>query len=60
MTNCLMKLKKGEAMKITFNIKSVIDSIKKVVDNIIDQIEENFGPKLKPVKIKSNKDRKRA
>ena len=46
-------------MTIIFNIKSVIESIKKVVDIIIDQIEENFGPKLKPVKIKSNKENKR-
>lgn len=37
-----------------FKIKNIIDSIKKVINNVIDQLDENIGPKLNPVKIKSN------
>lgn len=50
---------KARSMFIIMNIKNIINSIKKAINNILDQIEENFGPKLQPVNIKSKKDKKR-
>lgn len=35
------------------------NGIKKIIDDIISEIEENLGPKLKPIKIKNNENRKR-
>ena len=32
--------------------------IKKLIDDILTDIEENFGPKLKPIKIKNNENNK--
>lgn len=34
------------------------NGIKKIIDDIISEIEENLGPKLKPVKIKNNESKK--
>jgi hypothetical protein len=32
--------------------------IKKLIDDILTDIEENFEPKLKPIKIKNNENNK--
>jgi hypothetical protein len=36
-------------------VSGLLDGIKKFIDDILIDIEEKFGPKLKPIKIKSNK-----
>jgi hypothetical protein len=33
--------------------------IKKIIDDILTDIEESFGPKLKPIKIKNNENKNR-
>lgn len=35
---------------------SLWNGIKKMIDNIINDIGEYFGPKLKPIKIKNNEN----
>ena len=40
-------------------IRKILDDIKKNIDNIIEQIEENLGLKPKPVKVKVNENIKR-
>ncbi len=43
-------------MKLFYKAKDkcngLSNRIKKLIDNIIRDIEESFGPKLKPIKIK--------
>lgn len=36
----------------------LLSGIKKFIDDILIDIEENFGPKLKPIKIKNNENKK--
>lgn len=35
------------------------NGIKKLIDDVISDIEEIFGPKLKPIKIKNNGNKHR-
>jgi hypothetical protein len=37
--------------------KGLWSGIQKLIDDIITDIEESFGPKLKPVKIKNNENK---
>ena len=45
--------------KVKSKSSSLWNGIKKTIDDIINDIGENFGPKLKPVKIKNNEYKKR-
>jgi hypothetical protein len=38
---------------------SLWNGVKKTIDDIINDIGENFGPKIKPIKIKNNENKKR-
>ena len=37
-------------------VDGLLDAIKKLIDDIITDIEEKFWPKLKPIKISSNEN----
>ena len=39
-------------------VSGLWSGIKKLIDDILTDIEENFGPKLKPIKIKNNENNK--
>ena len=59
-----MVKRKEVIMKLYSKSKKIVDDlwngIKQIIDNIIAEIEEKFGPKLKPIKIKNNENKKRA
>jgi hypothetical protein len=58
----LIGKRKEEIMKLYNKSKSkgsgLWSGIKKFIDDILIDIEENFGPKLKPIKIKNNENKK--
>jgi len=37
-------------------VNGLWNGIKKLIDDILSDIEDNFGPKLKPIKIKMQND----
>lgn len=55
-----MKKRNGGRMnlykKSKIKISGLWNGIKKLIDNILSDIEDNFGPKLKPIKIKVQND----
>ena len=56
-----MEKRKEVTMNLYNKLKSssLWNGIKKTIDDIINDIGENFGPKLKPIKIKNNENKKR-
>ena len=59
-----MVKKKGIAMRVFKKVRNIVDmiltEIKKFIDNVILDIEQNNNPKLKPIKIdKSVNENKR-
>lgn len=57
-----MGKRKEVIMKLYRKLKRIVDGlwngIKQIIDNIITEIEEKFGPKLKPIKIKNNENKR--
>ena len=53
-----MVKKKGIAMRVFKKVRNIVDmiltEIKKFIDNVILDIEQNNNPKLKPIKIDKN------
>lgn len=45
--------------QIKLKDKGFWNGIKNMIDHILTDIEESFGPKLKPIKIKNNENKNR-